>query len=276
MARHEFSQAGWLLAAYYVLLNGCVQGAQWLGVQAGWGYLAASVLGLILALCAGNPRGLLASKRPMGFLRLCGIVAVLFSVQLVSVVAANLIGCAKLMLGVADRGPGMYVYVCLLAPILEELLFRGVLLRCALPFGKRFAIFATATVFGLYHCSWTQSPFAFALGCVLGYVAVEYSLIWAIILHIFNNLVISDWLPRVSEWILGELADLMVWGTVAVFSVGALVILICRQDDIAGYLRHNKGPSGGWKQLACAPGMWVLALTLIAFTLWNILKSRLC
>lgn len=276
MSRNPFSRAGWLLAVYYVLLNGCVHGAALLGLQAGWGYLAASVLGLLLSLWMGKPRLLLARRRPMTFLRLMGIVAVLFSVQLVSVVMANLVGYAKLMLGAVDRGPGMYLYVCLLAPILEELLFRGMLLRCAEPFGKRFAIFATAAVFGIYHCSLTQSPFAFALGCVLGYVAVEYSLIWAMILHIFNNLVISDWLPRLSESLLGELADLLVWGTVAVFSVAALVVLICRQDAIAGYLRRNKGPAGGWKGVACAPGMWALALTLLGFTVWNMIKSRLC
>lgn len=276
MARQEFSWAGWRLAAYYVLLNGCVQGALWLALPVGWGYLTASVFGLSLTLGSVRSRAHLTIKRPMGFLRLWGIVAVLFSVQLVSFVMANLVGYAKLMLGVADRGPGMYVYVCLLAPILEELLFRGMLMRCAEPFGKRFAIFSTAAVFGIYHCSLTQSPFAFALGCVLGYVAVEYSLIWAIILHLFNNLVISDWLPRLSEWLLGELADLMVWGTVAVFSVAALVILVCRQNAIAGYLRRNKGSAGGWKCVVCAPGMWVLALTLIGFTLWNILISRLC
>lgn len=279
MARRDFSRAGWLLAAYYALLVGCVQGSRLVGLKIGWGYLSAVVLCVGLMLLLVKPglwrREILPRKRPMRFWRLMALIASLHSIQLVFLAVANLVGYAKLMLGVATRGPEMYVYVCLLAPVMEEMLFRGVLLRCAVPYGKRFAIFATAAVFGIYHSSLTQSPFAFALGCVLGFVAVEYSLIWSVLLHIFNNLVISDWLPRLSEWLLGELADLMVWGTVAVFSIGALVVFSCRQDAIAGYLRRNKGPAGGWRTMLSAPGMWALAMTLIGFAAWNIIKSRL-
>ncbi len=279
MARREFSRAGWLLTAYYALITLCVWGADLLGLQTGWGYLLAVGLGIGLMLCATKPslwqREILPARRRMSFWRLMALIAALHGIQLVFMAVANLLGYAKLMLAAVDHGPGMYIYVCLLAPVMEELLFRGVLLRCALPYGKGFAILATAAVFGIYHASLTQSPFAFALGCVLGYAAVEYSLIWSIFLHIFNNLVISDWLPRLGQWLLGDLGNLLVLGTVVLFGIVTLVVLIRRQDAIADYFRRNKGSAGGWRAILTAPGMWALALTLIAFFVWNTIKSRL-
>jgi len=43
----------------------------------------------------------------------------------------------------------MFLYICLLAPIWEEILFRGYVLRTLEPFGKKFAIVASAFLFGV-------------------------------------------------------------------------------------------------------------------------------
>ena len=105
-----------------------------------------------------------------------------------------------------------------------------------MPTGKKFAIFASAFLFGMFHGNIVQTPFAFALGLVLGYVTVEHSLIWAIVLHMINNLVLGEMLPYVVAPlpVVGQkvIYDTINWGCAA----AALLICICKWKQIKRYL----------------------------------------
>ena len=83
-------------------------------------------------------------------------------------------------------GPGL-LYVVILGPILEEIIFRGAILRSLEPFGKNFAIVVSSLLFGLYHLSLFQGVFAFFIGLILGYCALRFSIKWAMLLHMINN-----------------------------------------------------------------------------------------
>ena len=98
----------------------------------------------------------------------------------------------------------MLLYSVLLAPVCEELIFRGTtmhLARRALPFWL--ANTMQALLFGLFHMNWIQGIYAFALGLVLGYVCEKGgSIYYSILLHILFNLwgtVISTLLPMPSS-----------------------------------------------------------------------------
>lgn len=82
----------------------------------------------------------------------------------------------------------MFFYACLLGPVLEELLYRGVLLQSMRKYNERFAIFLSAVIFGLMHENYQQFILGFLLGIPLAVVAVKYnSLIPSIITHIIVN-----------------------------------------------------------------------------------------
>lgn len=82
----------------------------------------------------------------------------------------------------------IYIYICLLGPILEELIFRGVLLEGLRKYGSLFGIIMSAVLFGLMHQNIVQCLPAAAIGLVWGYIAVKSgSLIPSILLHILNN-----------------------------------------------------------------------------------------
>lgn len=82
----------------------------------------------------------------------------------------------------------MFFYACLLGPVLEELLYRGVLLQSMRKYNERFAIFLSAAIFGLMHENYQQFILGFLLGIPLAVVAVKYnSLIPSIITHIMVN-----------------------------------------------------------------------------------------
>lgn len=96
----------------------------------------------------------------------------------------------------ANETLSMFIYGSFLAPFGEEILFRGFLLQNFKRYGVRFAIMFSATLFGICHGNIVQTPFAFILGLLLGYITVSYGLKYAIAVHIFNNMVLADFLDR--------------------------------------------------------------------------------
>ena len=78
--------------------------------------------------------------------------------------------------------------VAIIPAILEELLFRGVLLSHFLKYGKTFAVVASAVFFASAHGSIEQMMYSFVYGLVFGYVAVKTgSLTVGILMHFLNN-----------------------------------------------------------------------------------------
>lgn len=70
----------------------------------------------------------------------------------------------------------------------EEFVFRGVIMGSLRRFGDGFAVFASALIFGLFHGNLVQIPFAFLIGLVLGFVAVQTNSMWpSVWIHFLNN-----------------------------------------------------------------------------------------
>lgn len=77
----------------------------------------------------------------------------------------------------------------ILAPLAEELLFRGITMKMAqniMPFLA--ANVLQAVLFGVYHLNWIQGAYAFVLGLILGFTARYFNSLWAaILLHAAVN-----------------------------------------------------------------------------------------
>jgi membrane protease YdiL (CAAX protease family) len=85
------------------------------------------------------------------------------------------------------QSPTGLLYICLIGPIIEEIIFRGAILKSLERFGQNFAIVISSLVFGLFHIFTVQAVFAFFMGLILGYIASRYSLKWAMLTHILIN-----------------------------------------------------------------------------------------
>ncbi|MDE5853961.1 MAG: CPBP family intramembrane metalloprotease [Ruminococcus sp.] len=82
----------------------------------------------------------------------------------------------------------MTIYTCIIAPITEEMFFRGMLLKVFSKANQRFAIFSTAIFFGLAHGNIPQFLLAFMLGILLAHITMKHdSIVPAVIVHIFIN-----------------------------------------------------------------------------------------
>ena len=92
------------------------------------------------------------------------------------------------------------IFVALLAPILEEILFRKLLCRYLLPLGEGYAIVLSAAIFGLAHGNFFQFFYAFGLGCVFALIYIKTGkLIYTILYHMIINLLGGVLAPWVIE-----------------------------------------------------------------------------
>lgn len=299
--RGDIGSYSWALLIYYLLMNVCVFAAMMiqvvidsLGSMAsgefsamgqtdpeammgnGWGYLVASIFGvLFIRLWKGKEfwQGMWKTEKvmkPGGILRLaCLFVSgqALFQVcATIQEAVLNLFGLSVLEsmeLATANTDTlSMFLYTALAAPVVEEIIFRGLIMRGLEKYGKHFAILISSILFGLFHGNIVQSPYAFVVGLVLGYTAMEHNILWAMVLHMVNNLVLGDTLPRLTQWMGQTGSGLVLWGVILVCTVAAVVTLVRRRKEVADYLRREQMNWENWWAFSTAPGFLVLFLVM--------------
>ena len=278
--RSRFSAIGWLLILYYGFVT-CITslmaatdmaGQFLLSFPAGgpidwdrinsnaWGYVAAmAVTFAVLDAWKGGRfrrQEIFAREAPMKFGTFLTFLCFCMGAQMANTLWITLLelvmnGFGRSVMPILESVAGdsdtfsMFLYASILAPVWEEILFRGYVLRSLRPFGKRFAVLTSAILFGLFHGNLLQTPYALLMGLVLGYITVEYSVRWAILLHMFNNLVLADLLTRLtaswSEMAYGML-NMLLFGGAALIS---LVILLKKRQSIREY------QAGEWIDRRC-------------------------
>lgn len=81
--------------------------------------------------------------------------------------------------------------IAVLAPVLEEYLFRGLIQQSIGRFSKIAAIFLTAFLFSIYHMSPAKTVYQFATGILFSLVCLKSgSLIPGIVIHFLNNFLV--------------------------------------------------------------------------------------
>ncbi len=101
------------------------------------------------------------------------------------------------------------VFVAIIGPILEELVFRKVVCDHLLPLGEGYAVILSAVLFGLVHGNFFQFFYAAAVGALFALIYVKtgrlrYSISYHIIINFLGG-VIAPWLiDRIAPWISEE------------------------------------------------------------------------
>lgn len=153
----------------------------------------------------------------------------------------------------------MFLYSVIIAPLVEEAVFRGAVLRWLEPWGRGFALAVSALLFGLMHGNLVQFPTAVACGLVFGYVSQRFSLKAAVAAHAANNLLVELIGILPDEWEL-------VWGGYSAMMLmsGAYVIYWalthCRQ--LVRELRGEGFPVVKWF-FTSIPVLLLLALYIV-------------
>ncbi len=97
----------------------------------------------------------------------------------------------------------------ILAPLIEEYVFRRSLIDRMRPYGEKLAVVTSALMFGLFHGNLSQMFYAFTLGLVFGYVYLRTGkLRHTVGLHMLINLLGAVVGPALSQWAEGSLEEL--------------------------------------------------------------------
>ena len=263
--RERFSRLGWALAAQMAAML-AVQTALLLAAQALAPALAGSgvflwLVSVLSAYGAGVTAAWLVLRgteeappqpgAPLGpgrFFR--SYLAGLGLMYLVNLATLALMGLVGVLRGQTVENPvdNMADYPlalnlllgCVIAPVCEEYLFRGLLLNRLRPYGERFAVWASALCFGLFHGNFSQFFYACAIGVLFAGVVLKTGrLRQAMLLHALINFVGTGLIPLLSG--LGEAGDwLLTLLVLAAMFVGLAFLPAMRREF---------SPAPGWKGL---------------------------
>lgn len=133
----------------------------------------------------------------------------------------------------------MFLYAGIFGPVIEEIIYRGFLMKSLQKYGKTFAILVSAAVFGLMHGNPLQSIFAFMVGLVFGYAAMEYSIYFSILLHVLNNLLFGDVLTKLIERLPVGGQNLVYIIVVGGLAAAGCVVAFRHRKEIVSYFKRN-------------------------------------
>jgi hypothetical protein len=162
----------------------------------------------------------------------------------------------------------MFLYVSIIGPILEEVIFRGIVLRKLEPYGKIFAIIFSSILFGLLHANFYQGILAILTGLLLGYVALEYSIVYSIALHIINNMLFGELLGKLSS-------PAITWAISILFILCVILVIffsIVNMQKIKKYIQENRTQKAVYKSAFSSLFFIFLAIINIALSFISITK----
>jgi membrane protease YdiL (CAAX protease family) len=172
-------------------------------VSNGWGYLVACALGVALIWgWKGTAffRDMWKDGEPMTakafFLILCVFLSGQMAFRVMATVQEmilNQFGLSVLesmeQATAQTNSFSMFLYLGLGAPVVEEIVFRGAILRGLERYGKWFAVLISALLFGVFHGNLIQSPYAFLVGLVLQLIV----LLVPPVMSIFEVVYLNAW-----------------------------------------------------------------------------------
>lgn len=170
-----------------------------------------------------------------------------------------------------EMTPSMILYTCIVGPFMEELMFRGFLLKRARLFGDRTAVVFTAVLFGLMHGNVAQFLYATAIGLLLGYVAVKtngmrYSLGIHMVVNCFSMAMsFGDMvLYATGVELLPILHSLAIVVNLFVLIVAAIVLVSKNSGLWFKQLTYNNGPWSPYKIFVYANPGFVIYVFICA------------
>ena len=158
----------------------------------------------------------------------------------------------------ADDSFMLVIYAAFVGPFVEELLIRGGVVYRLKHYGKIFSILISAMAFGLFHMNLIQGVFAFFVGILFAYIALEYSFLWAVFFHILNNfgfsLLVESGLPA----LLGiELADTVTNMLLVITSCMSVIFFGLYRKEIMSYIKANRTPKGTYGVVFTTMVVWI-------------------
>ena len=254
---------------------------------------------LLFRTCRAEP----AESKPLGFLSMLALISVCLALTLAGSIIGNIVNViVSLLTGTPVTNPveqmtantpmwANLLFVVILAPILEELFFRKLMIDRLRRYGDLTAILVSGIVFGVIHGNFSQFFYAAMLGVVFGYVYCRTGRLWyTIFLHMFINFFGSVYALEMLK-ALGDLTSLetptveyimehlrgflMMAGYYALYGIAILTCIPCAiwlVKKISLRKAPCRMPAQDWVQtVLCNPMIWVSFAVLAGNFLLNTL-----
>lgn len=125
---------------------------------------------------------------------------------------------------------GAFMKVVIIAPVVEELIFRGVIMHGLMRnYSKTTAIFFSGLLFALFHLNPWQFPATFVLGILLGWIMIRTKNIGlAIIGHAINNLLVLlsiTFHEELESFLFSRISDLTLNVTASILAIASVLAM---------------------------------------------------
>lgn len=176
-----------------------------------------------------------------------------------------------------EMNPWMvFLSTVIIAPVMEELMFRKLLIDRIIPFGQKAAVVVSGVAFGLFHGNFYQFFYACCLGMIFAYLYSSTGRVrYGILLHMMINMV-GGVLPVVFMQTMDGFSVGTILSVIGILMTGLLmlgtmfgaILLTC---IYAGRLRWFPGwmpvpEKGLWRSVLTAPGvMGFLGMCVLMF-----------
>lgn len=191
--------------------------------------------------CSGTPARAYLNTERIGGKTVLAFFGMIMLAYGISIICQNTVISAFFEMGISpvsedylteqDITPAYLMWEIILtavgAPICEELMFRGVILRRLSSVSGRFAIIMSALIFGFMHGNLIQAILGTVMGLVFGYTAVKTnSLALPIAGHIFINTCAAS--VGFAEYFFGEETSKVYWGMliIAFLLIGSVTAVV--------------------------------------------------
>lgn len=301
--KRQFSVIGWALAVYYLVCTG-VQILLGIFLQQ-FGYLLPGfvwtddfmmILSQIImygiafpvfyCLVRKLPSWFMAEKKQVS----PGCLFAVFVICMGTAYMGNLIGTALMLVSdsllgtysfnpvtdaVMNMSPAvMFLTTVIVAPIMEELMFRKILIDRLVPYGQKAAIVISGLSFGLFHGNFYQFFYAFMLGMIFAYLySYTGRLRYNVMMHMGINL-IGGMLPLLLDRLAGT-SMLLSWlgmillGTLSVVTIIASIVLAAFFGGrLEWFPAWEKPEKGLLHTIFTTRGVWIfLIVCAVEFTM---------
>lgn len=180
-------------------------------------------------------------------------VFVALAVSVIGVTSSNLISAMLSILNLQphtdlympDNAAAMLLFavqLCIVTPLLEEFVFRGMIFQSMRRFGDSFALVLSAILFAMFHGNLVQAPNAFLMGLVIGYFVLYSGSLWVgVIIHAVNN-TLSLMLDLISTLLPEEYQALFLLSVFALYliaGIAGLLVLVRKYPNMFMFIRST-------------------------------------
>ena len=120
----------------------------------------------------------------------------------------------------------MFIMMVVVAPVVEELVFRGFMYKALAPYGAKWYIIVSSLLFGLFHANLVQIPFAFTMGLFFGYVMYRTgNVLIPMLLHFIVNLISGINMLLITSELGSTIVLIVIFGLIIAGTVIGIVLL---------------------------------------------------